>query len=103
VAGAAFIDVVLRTADVRGAEKVPLELGRTADARVVPQPAGNLVLQRPDATYGEQPSITTAPGEPAPERRSSCRRPTPVRCCPRGPAPSPDRAGRGRGAHDQRA
>ena len=63
VAGAAFTDVVLRTADVRGAEKIPLELGRTADARIVPQPIGNVILQRPDATYGEQPS-TTATGEP---------------------------------------
>ena len=66
VAGAAFIDVVLRTADVRGPERIPLELGRTADARLLPQDAGNLVLQRPDATHGEQPSVTTAPGEAVP-------------------------------------
>jgi len=66
VSGAAFIDVVLRTADVRGAEKVPLELGRTADARIAPAPSGNLIVQRPDETYGSQPSVVVLAGEPLP-------------------------------------
>jgi putative ABC transport system permease protein len=66
VSGAAFIDVVLRTADVRGAEKIPLELGRTADARVAPQLMGNLIVQRPDETYGSPPSLTTRVGDQAP-------------------------------------
>ena len=93
VAGAAFVDVVLRTADVRGAEKVPLELGRTADARVVPQSAGNLVLQRPDATYGEQPSITTAPGEPQPEPPAQLPPTDPRPLLPEGTRVIPDRQG----------
>ena len=63
VSGAAFIDVVLRTADVRGAERIELELGRTADARVVAQPVGNLIVQRPDQTYGQQPAVELAAGE----------------------------------------
>lgn len=66
VSGAAFIDVVLRTADVRGAERIPLELGRTADARVSPQPMGSLIVQRPEDPYGSPPSVTTRVGEPPP-------------------------------------
>jgi len=68
VSGAAFIDVVLRTADVRGVERLELELGRTADARVVAQPAGNLIVQRPDETYGQQPSVAVPAGETPPEQ-----------------------------------
>lgn len=56
VSGAAFIDVVLRTVDVRGPERIPLELGSAADARVLPQPQGEAILQAPDGTFGYQPS-----------------------------------------------
>ena len=63
VSGAAAIDVVLRTADVRGAERIELELGRTADARVVAQPAGDLIVQRPDEASGVPPAVVTGPGE----------------------------------------
>lgn len=65
VSGAAFVDVVLRTTDVRGTERIPLELGREADARVVAAPTGNRLLQRPDETYGSQPTVVTGPGQPA--------------------------------------
>lgn len=63
VSGAAFIDVVLRTADVRETERIALELGRTADARVTPSGAGNLIVQRPDDTFGLQPPVVTRPGQ----------------------------------------
>ena len=78
VSGAAFLDVVLRTTEVKGAERIPLELDHTADARVVPQVVGNPVLQRPD-TYGNQPSVLTGPGEPVP--------PPPVQLPPTDPRP----------------
>ena len=67
VSGAAAIDVVLRTADVRGAERIELELGRTADARVVAQTAGNLIVQRPDEASGVPPAVVTGAGETATE------------------------------------
>jgi len=66
VFGAAFLDVVLRTADVRGAEQIELELGRTADARVVSSGAGNPVLQRPDEASGLQPEVVPGPGGKTP-------------------------------------
>ena len=62
VAGASFIDVVLRTAEVRGAELIPAELGDTADARVLPGAHGDRILQRPDATFG---APSRAVGSPA--------------------------------------
>jgi putative ABC transport system permease protein len=67
VSGAAFLDVVLRTTDVRGTEKIALQLGRTADARVSPQGSGSPVLQRPDDEHGIPPtSPAAAPVEQLP-------------------------------------
>ena len=59
VSGAAFIDVVLRTADVRGTEKIESELGREADARILRSTSGNPMLQRPDDTYGQGPTVVS--------------------------------------------
>ena len=67
VSGAAFLDVVLRTTDVRGTEKIALQLGRTADARVLPQGSGNPVVQRPDDEYASSPTVAgDAPVEQLP-------------------------------------
>lgn len=63
VAGAGFLDVMLRTVEVNGAEKIPLQLGRAADARILSASSGNPVLQRPDDTYGTGPSMSYQPGE----------------------------------------
>lgn len=56
VAGAGFIDVMLRTVDTTGAELIPAQLGRAADVRVVPGQSGDPVVQLPDDVYGQQPS-----------------------------------------------
>lgn len=63
VSGAAFLDVVLRTTDVRGPERIGLQLGEGADARVLPQVTGNPVLQRPDDDYGSSPTTTATAAE----------------------------------------
>ncbi len=50
LAGVGFIDVMLRTASIDSHERLGIELGRTADARVISQ-GGGPVLQQPDTTY----------------------------------------------------
>lgn len=67
VAGAAFLDVMLRTVQVSGPESIPFELGRTADARVFSSGAGDPVVQRPDDRYAESAPIRTQAGEPLTE------------------------------------
>lgn len=52
VAGAGFLDVMLRTVQIDSVEQVPLQLGRTADARVRAGGSGNPVVQRPADLYG---------------------------------------------------
>jgi putative ABC transport system permease protein len=63
VAGVAFIDVMLRTAAIDGTERLAVELGPAADAKVVPQSDGAPVVQEPTATFasGAQSGAPPAP------------------------------------------
>lgn len=68
VAGVAFADVLLRTASVDSHERLGIELGRTADARILPQGGDTPVVQEPGATsaIGRTSTAATATGPSVP-------------------------------------
>lgn len=68
VAAVAFADVMMRTSELDARERLSIELGRAADARVASQGKGTRVLQRPEDHYATDGMAATGTAE-APQQK----------------------------------